>query len=213
MRLKKSILALTLTTALLATSCAAQKKAVEESHTEAQSSAQLHTQETTLLDAATAAMVERMVEEQIRRLWENKTTTDEATERITEIFDTTQPTDSATGTPPLLSRTTERREARQTSESREQTEATKTDSTKAENNTDLILAETALTQSEHENRKESDISRVDNTSIKSDALTIIIRVMLAVLLGLIWWAVLKVPICNALKTVHKWIIKVFSKPD
>lgn len=158
-------------------------------------------------------MVERMVEEQIRRLWENKTTTDEATERITEIFDTTQPTDSATRTPPLLSRTTERREARQTSESREQTEATKTDSTKAENNTDLILAETALTQSEHENRKESDISRVDNTSIKSDALTIIIRVMLAVLLGLIWWAVLKVPICNALKTVHKWIIKVFSKPD
>lgn len=158
-------------------------------------------------------MVERMVEEQIRRLWENKTTTDEATERVTEIFDTTQPTDSTTGTPPLLSRTTERREARQTSESREQTEVTKTDSTKAENNTDLILTDTELTQSELENREESDIYRADNTSIKSDALTSIIRVMLAVLLGIFLWAVLKVPICNALKTVCKWIIKVFSKPD
>lgn len=158
-------------------------------------------------------MVERMVEEQIRRLWENKTTTDEATERITEIFDTTQPTDSATGTPPLLSRTTERREARQTSESRKQTEATKTDSTKAEANTDLTLAAKELTRSENENREKTEKYRNEDTSVKSDALTIIIRVILAVLLGLLWWAVLKDPICNALKTVCKWIIKVFSKPD
>lgn len=213
MRLKKSILALTLTTALLATSCAAQKKAVEENHTEARSSAQLHTQETTLLDAATASAVERMVEEQIRRLWENKTTTDEATERITEIFDTTQPRDSATGTPPLLSRTTERREARQTSESRELTEAAKSDSVKSEANTDLMIAAKELTRSENENREKSDKFRTDDTSVKSDAFSIIIRVVFAVLLGIILWAVLKVPICNALKTVCKWIIKVFSKPD
>lgn len=213
MRLKKSILALTLTTALLATSCAAQKKAVEESHTEAQSSAQLHTQETTLLDAATASAVERMVEEQIRRLWENKTTTDEATERITEIFDTTQPRDSATGTPPLLSRTTERREARQTSESRELTEAAKSDSVKSEANTDLMIAAKELTRSENENREKSDKFRTDDTSVKSDAFSIIIRVALAALLGLCWWIVLKNPIRNVLKTVRMWIVKTFSKPD
>lgn len=158
-------------------------------------------------------MVDRMVEEQIRRLWETKATTDEVTESITEIFDTTQPTDSATGTPPLLSRTTERRETRQTSESREQSEAAKTDSTKAEANTDLTLAAKELTRSENENREKTEKYRNDDTSVKSDALTIIIRVIIAVLLGLFWWAVLKVPICNALKTVHKWIIKIFSKPD
>ena len=213
MRLKKSILALTLTTALLATSCAAQKKAVEENHTEAQSSAQLHTQETTLLDAATASAVERMVEEQIRRLWENKTTTDEATERITEIFDTTQPRDSATGTPPLLSRTTERREARQTCESRELTEAAKSDSVKSEANTDLMIAAKELTRSENENREKSDKFRTDDTSVKSDAFSIIIRVALAALLGLCWWIVLKNPIRNVLKTVRMWIVKTFSKPD
>lgn len=155
MLLKKSILALTLTTALLATSCAAQKKAVEESHTEVQSSAQLHTQETALLDAATAARLERMVEEQIRRLWENKTTTDEATERVTEIFDTTQPTDSATGTPPLLSRTTERREARQTSESREQSEATAAGTETQTRTADATLTETKVTESETESRNET----------------------------------------------------------
>lgn len=78
----------------------------------------------TLLDAVTTARLERMVREQICRLWETTTTTDETTERVTEIFDTTQPTDSATGTPPLLSRTTEKREARKMSESREQREST-----------------------------------------------------------------------------------------
>lgn len=156
MRLKKSILALTLTTALLATSCAAPKKAVEESHTEVQSSAQLHTQETALLDAATAARLERMVEERIRQRWKTISTTDEATERVTEIFDTTQPTDSATGTPPLLCRTTERREARQTSESREQSETTAAGTETLTLNTAETLAETKVTESEDESRNETE---------------------------------------------------------
>ena len=64
----------------------------------------------------------------MRRLRTTTTTTDEATERITEIFDTTQPTDSTTGEPPLLSRITEKSAAKIRSESREQTEATATES-------------------------------------------------------------------------------------
>ena len=135
-----------LTTALLATSCAAQKKAAQESRTEAQSSASVQTTVTTRLDSATVATLERMVEAQFRRLRETTIERDEATERVTEIFDTSQPRDSATGTPPLLSRTTERREARQRSDSREQTEAAATDSTKATKATAATLAgETATT--------------------------------------------------------------------
>lgn len=76
-------------------------------------------------------MVERMVEEQLRRQRENKTTTDEATERVTEIFDTTQPPDSATGRPPLLSRITERNSTKSRSESRETTETRATDNSVA----------------------------------------------------------------------------------
>lgn len=64
----------------------------------------------------------------MRRLRTATTTTDEATERITEIFDTTQPADSTTGTPPLLSRITERSAAKSRSESREQTEVTAAES-------------------------------------------------------------------------------------
>lgn len=68
-----------------------------------------------------------MVEEYMRRLRTNTTTTDETTECITEIFDTTQPPDSTTGTPPLLSRITERSAAKSRSESREQTEGITTE--------------------------------------------------------------------------------------
>lgn len=71
----------------------------------------------------TTAAAERIMEEYFRRLRQNTTTTDEVTERITEIFDTTQRADSATGTPPLLSRTTERTEMRKKSENREKTES------------------------------------------------------------------------------------------
>ena len=91
---------------------------------EAQSSTSLKVQEVTRLDTATAAIVERIVEEYFRRQRKNTTMTDEVTERITEIFDTSQPPDSATGTPPLLSRITEKSAAKSRSESREQTEAT-----------------------------------------------------------------------------------------
>jgi len=42
----------------------------------------------TRLDTATAAIVERIVEEYFRRQRKNTTMTDEVTERITEIFDT-----------------------------------------------------------------------------------------------------------------------------
>ncbi len=98
-------------------------------------------------------MVERMVEEQLRRQRENKTTTDEATERVTEIFDTTQPPDSATGTPPLLSRITERSSVKSRSESRETTEVRATDNSVATQTGAAMLryqTDTATASESHE---------------------------------------------------------------
>ena len=92
-------------------------------------------------------MVARAVEEQFRRLLETTTTTEAVTERVTEIFDTTQPTDSTTGTPPLLSRITEKSEASSRSESREQSEAKATGSeTQTEASTATHSRDTAIDQ-------------------------------------------------------------------
>lgn len=83
-------------------------------------------------------------------LREKTATTDEATERVTEIFDTTQPTDSATGTPPLLSRTTERRNATSSEQTREQSEATAKAATEADIGQNSTLDTSAQTTSEEE---------------------------------------------------------------
>lgn len=56
---------------------------------------------------------------------------DESTERVTEIFDTAQPPDSATGTPPLSARIRERHETKSRSDSRAKVEAAKSDSASA----------------------------------------------------------------------------------
>ena len=47
---------------------------------------------------------ERLLNEWLAAWLQREETRDEATERVTEIFDTTQPPDSVTGTPPLSAR-------------------------------------------------------------------------------------------------------------
>lgn len=59
-------------------------------------------------------------------------TRDESTERVTEIYDTKQPTDSSTGTPPLSARIRERHESKSRSDSRAKVEAAKSDSASAD---------------------------------------------------------------------------------
>lgn len=59
-------------------------------------------------------------------------TRDESTERVTEIYDTKQPTDSTTGTPPLSARIRERHESKSRSDSRAKVEAAKSDSASAD---------------------------------------------------------------------------------
>ena len=55
---------------------------------------------------------ERLLNEWLAAWLQREETRDEATERVTEIFDTTQPPDSVTGTPPLSAHIRERHETR-----------------------------------------------------------------------------------------------------
>lgn len=74
-------------------------------------------------------------------------TRDESTERVTEIFDTAQPPDSATGTPPLMSRIRERHEARSRSDSRAKTALAKCDSASADIRTTVTADDNTTTKS------------------------------------------------------------------
>ena len=167
MLLKKSTLALTLTTALLAMSCAAPKKTMQEQREQTHSSlSQTATAESHQEDSA-AISTERLLNELLTAWLQRVETRDEATERVTEIFDTSQPPDSTTGTPPLSARIRERHEARSRSDSRAKVEAAKSDSTatdiKATAATDTaeVIAEsqageTEATQTEAETSGESE---------------------------------------------------------
>ena len=99
MRLKKSIHVLTLTIALSATSCAAPRKAMSEQRSQTHSSQSETTSGETHLQDSAAMRTERLLNEWLAAWLQREETRDEATERVTEIFDTTQPPDSVTGAP------------------------------------------------------------------------------------------------------------------
>lgn len=129
MRLKKYPLVLTLIFALLSTSCAAPKKAVSEHHTELNTTQMQTATAESHREDSTATQTERFLTEWLTA-WQEKVESGEwRSEIVTEIYDTSQPTDSTTGTPPLLSRTREKREAANRSESRAKSDAEKRDST------------------------------------------------------------------------------------
>lgn len=78
---------------------------------------------------STARQTEQTLNEWLA-VWEEKVESGAwRMERVTEIYDTTHPMDSTTGTPPLLSRIRERHEAASHSESHVKAEAEKRDST------------------------------------------------------------------------------------
>ena len=152
MLLKKSILALTLTTALLATP----KKTMQEQREQTHSSlSQTATAESHQEDSA-AISTERLLNELLTAWLQRVETRDEATERVTEIFDTSQPPDSTTGTPPLSARIRERHEARSRSDSRAKVEAAKSDSTATECEAHSRTDTAEATQTEAETSGESE---------------------------------------------------------
>ena len=157
MLLKKSTLALTLTTALLATSCAAPKRMTQEQRSEIHSSVSQTTSEDTHRGDSAAIRAERLLNEWLAAWLQRVETRDEATERVTEIFDTTQPPDSTTGTPPLSARIRERHEAKSRSDSRAKVEAVRNDSTAAECEAHSQTNTATQTKTEAETSGESEV--------------------------------------------------------
>lgn len=157
MLLKKSTLALTLTTVLLATSCAAPKRMTQEQRSEIHSSVSQTTSEDTHRGDSAAIRAERLLNEWLAAWLQRVETRDEATERVTEIFDTTQPPDSTTGTPPLSARIRERHEAKSRSDSRAKVEAVRNDSTAAECEAHSQTNTATQTKTEAETSGESEV--------------------------------------------------------
>ena len=156
MRLKKSIHVLTLTIVLSAMSCAAPRKAMSEQRSQTHSSQSETTSGETHLQDSAAMRTERLLNELLTAWLQRVETRDEATERVTEIFDTSQPPDSTTGTPPLSARIRERHEARSRSDSRAKVEAAKSDSTATECEAHSRTDTAEATQTEAETSGESE---------------------------------------------------------
>ena len=114
-------------------------------------------------------MIERMVAESVRQQIEKSTARDETTERVIEIFDATQPTDSLTGTPPLQSRVTERSQSKESSDSRTETESSVTGTEAQAQTQDTAVAREVVTSESEEDREaietESREERKGNTTL------------------------------------------------
>lgn len=192
MRLKKLTLALTPTVALLVTSCAVQKQVSQESHIEAQSSISLQTEETTLLRQETLEMIEHMLEKRLHQQLENTVTKDEVTERITETFDTTQPIDSATGTPPLQSRVTERSESREKEGSRTRNEVTTSASTTGVIGTATDLSDVVETSETEANYEKKDTECRDEYEIRNSFVDRLGWVMVVISGAMLIWVVAEI---------------------
>lgn len=155
MRLKGYLHVLILWTVLLSTSCAAPKKAVWDQHTEHHSvqeqrgSAERHLKDSTVIQA------QHLLQAWLTARLQIVEARDETTERVTEIYDTTRPTDSATGTPPLLSRIRERHGATSRIENRTTVDLAKSDSTAATGTSTVTLAEAAEVRIESETAGEA----------------------------------------------------------
>ncbi len=103
---------------------------------------------------STTVKTERILSEWLTAWLQRVKSRDETTERVTEIFDTTQPPDS-TGTPPLSARIRERHEAKSRSDSRAKVESNGSDSAASERGTHSRNETAIQTETEAETSGES----------------------------------------------------------
>lgn len=95
-------------------------------------------------------------------------TTETNTERVTEIYDTTQPPDSTTGTPPLAARIREKHEAKSRSDSQAKAETSGSDSAATEYGAHSTTDTVTQTETEAETSGESETdSREEKGTDKS----------------------------------------------
>lgn len=122
-----------LTLALLSTSCAAPKKASQsESRSEYSYTSQNTLTQGSRTEAQSLEETERLLTARIEVWLASREEQERELERDVEIYDTQQPVDSATGTPPLLARVRERERARIRNETGAKMTGTETDSLHSE---------------------------------------------------------------------------------
>lgn len=109
----------------------------------AQSSMSVQIQENLLTDDRIDAIMSRLIEERMRYLNSTTTTSEETMDRVTEIYDTSLPVDSATGTPPLSSRIIERYNTTKDEQSQEMTESSVSDNTDTDVSRFLVTDKTS----------------------------------------------------------------------
>ena len=112
---RKLNLALMQTIVLSVMSCATHKQIATEIRDQEHSSVLCQTQSNLLLDRWLDAAINRNSETYTKGRRESADIRKDDIERVTEVYDTSRPVDSITGTPPLLSRTTERHKSSQES--------------------------------------------------------------------------------------------------
>lgn len=121
-----------------------------------------------------------MLAERLERLKESATTISEEGERVTELFDTSQPTDSATGTPPLLSRTTERSGRQTQSASREGEQRIRNDTLRGETHREAATQESGVAAIGQESRAQSEAkAKEEKRTVRYDTIICIGLLLLA----------------------------------
>lgn len=180
-----------LTIALSSMSCGVQKKAASETRTQSQSSTVLNSEDTLHIEELVSAAVSRIVEAQSLAFRETTSTTDESVERVIEIFDTSQTADSVTGTPPLLSRTREKRSVTNHKGTAERTESSVTAS-----ETEFV-SDTTVTDYGHSEAASEEMHEKTDTKIREEkqepgyltALKLVCSLAVSIFL---WWLSRKV---------------------
>ena len=125
------------------------------------------TGETTLLTDDSSGMIERMVSEQLSRFLENRRTREEDSERVTEIFDSTQPVDSLTGTPPLKGRVTERSNRRESDDTKNREESVSMDYGSEEFNRNVRITEDSGSMESEESYSDEEMNSDEQRGISA----------------------------------------------
>ena len=126
MRLTKFRIVLGLMTALLLVSCKTPQQMAVQDQQYLQENVRAQEQQIHNLQQQVNLLQQQMIQQQTERNLQMENKTNDVSEIVTEVFDTTQPVDSTTGTPPLKKRVTEKHD--QHSEvSTTETEKTKTE--------------------------------------------------------------------------------------
>ena len=164
---------------------------MSETHTQSQSSTIQNSKDTLHIEEYVSEAINRIVEEQLRTVMKSVSATDEETERITEIFDTSQPTDSATGTPPLLGRIHERRNVSKRNETMERTEASGT-ATETQSVNDTTITESGHKETLEEESHEKTDAEIREKKQAPGYLTALKLICFLTVFIFFWWLSRKV---------------------